>query len=116
MKPSTLVTLLASLVALSAAVAAGTGLFSQQEGEPFSFTTLRGQTAQVYGRGLYRYDTRFFAAGFRGQDAVALFLVNDDRRVRLCLRPASKTVGSHGLLKHFAVTEHSVLGELTGNP
>jgi len=74
MKPSTLVTLLASLVALSAAVAAGTGLFSQQEGEPFSFTTLRGQTAQVYGRGLYRYDTRFFAAGFRGQDAVALFI------------------------------------------
>ena len=74
MKVSCTVVVLSSLTALLAAIAAATGLFSKGSGAPIPFTTLRGQTAQISGRGLYRYDTLFFAAGFRGQDAVALFL------------------------------------------
>jgi hypothetical protein len=49
-------------------------LFYQGVGEPFEFVTLRGQTVRMYGRGLYRFDTLFFGAGYKGQDAVALFL------------------------------------------
>lgn len=74
MKVSSIVIALSSLVAVLVAIAAATGLFLKDDGSPFLFSTLRGQTAQIYGQGLYRYDTLFFGAGFRGQDAVALFL------------------------------------------
>jgi hypothetical protein len=74
MKVSSIVIVLSSLVALLAAIAAATGLFLKDAGAPFLFSTLRGQTAQIFGQGLYRYDTLFLGAGFRGQDAVALFL------------------------------------------
>jgi hypothetical protein len=44
------------------------------EGSPFTFTTLRGETTQIYGQGLYRYDTIFTGAGFKGQDIIMLIL------------------------------------------
>jgi hypothetical protein len=66
--------ILSSVVALLAAIAATMGLFWKDGGAPSSFSTLRGQTAQIFGQGLYRYDTLFFGAGFKGQDAVVLFL------------------------------------------
>ena len=65
---------LASLVALLAAIAAGAGLLLSVNSAPFEFTTVRGQTAQIYGGGIYQFDTLFSAAGYRGQDATALFL------------------------------------------
>jgi hypothetical protein len=74
MKVSSIVIVLSSLVALLAAIAAATGLSLKGGGGPFLFTTLRGQTAQIFGQGLYEYDTLFIGAGFKGQDAVALFL------------------------------------------
>jgi hypothetical protein len=74
MPVSNIIVVLSSLVALLAAIAAAAGLFVKDDGEPFLFTTLRGQTVKIHGQGLYRYDTLFFGAGFRGQDAVALFL------------------------------------------
>lgn len=73
-KVSWLIVLLASLTALLGGIAAGVGFFMDNPGEPFAFTTLRGQTVEIYGRGLYQRDTLFTAAGYRGQDAVALFL------------------------------------------
>ena len=66
--------LLASLVALLAAAAAATGLFWNDGGSPFSFTTVHGQTIEIYGRGLYHYDTLFKAPILRGTDAVTLVL------------------------------------------
>jgi hypothetical protein len=74
MKVSSIVIVLSSLVALLAAIAAATGLSLKGGGGPFLFTTLRGQTAQIFGQGLYEYDTLFIGAGFKGQDAVALLL------------------------------------------
>ncbi len=74
MKVSWLVVLLASLTALLGGIAAGVGFFMEKPGEPFGFTTVRGQTVEIYGQGLYRFDTLFFGAGYKGQDAVALFL------------------------------------------
>lgn len=74
MRVSTVFVVLSSLVALLAAIAAATGLFLRNGGEPFLFSTLRGQSAQIYGQGLYRYDTLFIGAGFKGADTIVLFL------------------------------------------
>ena len=65
---------LSPLISVLALVAAGTGLFWQDAGSSFSFTTLRGETVQMYGQGLYRYDSLFTGAGYKGQDATTLFL------------------------------------------
>jgi hypothetical protein len=74
MKISKQLIFLCWLIALLILVYAGLGLFWQNEGGPSTFTTLRGQTVEIYGQGIYRYDTPFFSAGFRGNDAVTVFL------------------------------------------
>lgn len=71
---STIVIALSGLVALLAIIAAGFGLFGKEKGSPYATKSLRGQEVQIFGRGLYRYDTLFIGAGYRGQDAVMLFL------------------------------------------
>ncbi|MBN1836806.1 MAG: hypothetical protein JW820_13205 [Spirochaetales bacterium] len=62
------------LIAVMAASAAATGLFWENGSGPSTFATLRGETARMFGRGLYRYDSLFSGANYRGQDAVTLFL------------------------------------------
>lgn len=74
MKASWVIVLLASLTALFGGVAAGAGFFLNKSSAPRAFTTLRGLTVQMYGKGLYQFDTLFFGAGYKGQDAAALFL------------------------------------------
>ena len=74
MKRSNIVVWLSLLIAVLALVATGAGLFWPGGSGPFDFTTLRGQTARIYGQGLYRYDTLFMAAGNRGVDLVVLVL------------------------------------------
>ena len=71
--PSRLAVRLALLIALLALVAAGAGLIDQ-EGTSKTFTTIRGETATLYGRGLYRHDSLMSGSGYLGQDAVVLFL------------------------------------------
>lgn len=56
-----------------AAVAAVIGLVSQPERTPF--TTARGQTVDLFGGGIYRYDSLFSGAANRGTDAVTLVIV-----------------------------------------
>lgn len=74
MRITSAVIALSVLIAILVPIATGIGLFWRAEGGPRSFTTLRGQTARIYGRGIYQYDSLFIGAGYRGQDAVALFL------------------------------------------
>jgi len=74
MHTSTSAVWLSVVAVLLAVAAAGIGLFWRSPGEPFAFTTLRDQAVQIYNQGIYRYDTLFFGAGFKGQDAVVLFL------------------------------------------
>ena len=62
------------LIAVMAASAAAAGLFWENGSAPSSFVTLRGETARIFGRGLYRYGSLFSGANYRGQDAVTLFL------------------------------------------
>lgn len=65
---------LVPLIALLALVSAGVGLFWQDGGAAFTFTTLHGQTVEMFGDGLYRYDTLFTGATFRGTDAITVFV------------------------------------------
>jgi hypothetical protein len=74
MKISNLVIWLSSLIVLLALIAASLGLFWQDGGNSFSFTTLRGDTVSIAGRGLYRYDPTLMAMGFKAGDAVTLIL------------------------------------------
>jgi hypothetical protein len=74
MRTSNLVIWLSSLIALLALVAASIGLFWQDGGSSFPFTTLRGDTVSIAGQGLYRYDTTLVAMGFKAGDAVTLVI------------------------------------------
>lgn len=74
MNSSNTVLVLVGLVAVLALIASGSGLLWVGDGEPVTFTTLRGQRVQLYGRGLYRYDSLFNGAGNRGVDAIVFFL------------------------------------------
>ncbi len=74
MKTSNLVIWLSSLIVVLALIAASLGLFWQDGGNSFSFTTLRGDTVSIAGRGFYKYDTTLMAMGFKAGDAVTLIL------------------------------------------
>lgn len=75
MKASRSLLSLSWLTALLVACYAALGLFWLDGGARSSFTTLHGQTVQLYGQGVYRFDTLLIAAGNRGTDAVMLFAV-----------------------------------------
>ena len=72
MKISKAVIWLAALIAGLALIAAGVGLLSPSGGSPFTFTTVRGVTVQIYGQGWYRLDTPIAAVGFGAGDAITL--------------------------------------------
>ena len=65
---------LVPLIAILAAIAAAVGLFSTNGTGPFLFTTLHGEIIEIYGRGLYQYDTPLIAVGYRVGDAFTLFV------------------------------------------
>jgi hypothetical protein len=65
---------LSCLIVFLVLFAASIGLFWQDGGKAFPFTTLQGSTVQIYGQGLYRYDTTLTAMGFKAGDAVTLIL------------------------------------------
>lgn len=68
------VVVLGAIVAALALVAALAGLLWGGGDGASAFTTLRGDTMQVYGRGLYEHDSAFVGAGFRGSDIVTVAL------------------------------------------
>jgi hypothetical protein len=63
---------LVPLIAIMAALTASVGLFSTSGDGPFQFTTLHNETVEIYGKGLYRYDTPLIAVGYRVSDAFTL--------------------------------------------
>jgi hypothetical protein len=62
------------LMVVLALVTAGTGLFSQGGQGVYTFQTLHGQQVEMDGRGVYARDSLLAGAGFRGTDAVTLFV------------------------------------------
>lgn len=74
MKPSPTVVGLALVVAALALVAATAGLFSSGGASPDEVVTVRGERVELYGEGVYRYDSLFKGAGNRGTDSVTLLV------------------------------------------
>ena len=71
--PRRLVLVLGCVVALLAAIAAAVGLFAGGGPGAADVTSVRGQPTDLYGVGLYRFDSVLVGAGNRGTDAVTLF-------------------------------------------
>lgn len=63
---------LAWITVLLTVVMAGMGLFWLDDGVVFETTNVRGRTVEIFGQGLYKHDSLFSAAGFRGTDLVTL--------------------------------------------
>ncbi|AGK52352.1 hypothetical protein [Bacillus sp. 1NLA3E] len=74
MKGSKALIILSISLVFLAVISAGVGLFWNGGGSPFSFTTVHGETSQIYGHGLYKFDTLMKAPIFRGTDAAILFV------------------------------------------
>jgi hypothetical protein len=67
------ITVLVSLIAILSITAALYGILSF-EGEPFQFESIHGQTVNIYGKGLYRYESESLASQAIGQDIVTVLL------------------------------------------
>lgn len=67
-------TWLVPLIAILALIGALAGLFLPGGEGPFTFTTLREQDVEMFGRGLYQYDTLLVGAALRGTDAITLLI------------------------------------------
>jgi hypothetical protein len=65
---------LVPLIAILALIGALAGLFLPGGDGPFTFTSLRGHDVEMFGRGLYQYDTLLVGAALRGTDAVTLLI------------------------------------------
>ena len=65
---------LVPLIAILAIITAGMGLFSQEGDGPFPFTTIHGNTVEMFGKGIYRNASLFVGGLFRGTDAITLFV------------------------------------------
>ena len=74
MKQQTGLKILVPLIGVLGFAAACAGLFWPGGDGSYIFTSLRGQSAEMFGRGLYQYDTLMIASGFQGTDMVTLFI------------------------------------------
>lgn len=74
MKNTTLILRLAYLIIPLAFFAAAAGIFWPATGQPYLFQTLRGETVQIRGQGLYAFDTVNSSSQEIGQDVVTLIL------------------------------------------
>jgi hypothetical protein len=69
--PLVLLSLIVAALALAAAAAAS---LTGGGGAPVEVVSIRGERVLLFGRGLYRFDTLFIGAGYRGQDLATLSL------------------------------------------
>ncbi len=74
MKPHPALKYLLPLIFILALFAACMGLFYDTPGEPYPFTTLRGEKVTIYGHGLYAYDTVSSTAQMRANDLITLVI------------------------------------------
>ncbi len=74
MKHQPILKLLIPLIGLLALFAASMGLFYQNPGQPYPYTSHRDETVLINGQGLYFYDTVSMAAQQQGNDLVTLVM------------------------------------------
>lgn len=72
MKVSTTLIWLVALIVLLAVVSSGVGLLYQTGESPFPFTSVRGESVEMYGQGIYRFETLRDGTGFKGTDLYVL--------------------------------------------
>jgi len=65
-------TWLIPVISVLAVISAGAGLFIQGDEGTYTFLNRYGQEIEMYGKGLYQFDSRLVGAGFRGTDVVTL--------------------------------------------
>ena len=71
-KPTKTVLILGVLVFVLVSFAAAAGLWWQHPGENYTFTSIRGESVLIEGKGLYRYDSVSIVAQAKAQDVVTL--------------------------------------------
>ncbi len=74
MKQQTALKILVPLIGLLALASACAGLFWPGGDGGYIFTSLRGQQTEIFGQGLYTYDTLMVASGFQGTDIITIFI------------------------------------------
>lgn len=74
MKTFRIIVLLSVLIVLFAALAAITSIFSGETGGHYDFQSIRGQTVNIYGKGIYQHMSSDVAIQGIAQDVVTLFL------------------------------------------
>lgn len=74
MKHRKTITALVILIVLFSAVAASTGIFSGEGEGTYSYTSIRGETIPIYGRGVYKHMSADVAIQGIAQDVVTLFI------------------------------------------
>jgi len=74
MKHGSALNWLVPLIVLLSVITAGVGVLSQGGDGPFAFTTVHGNSVEIYGQGIYQHDSSFVAVLFRGTDAITLFV------------------------------------------
>ncbi len=74
MKEDRVLIILSSIVAFLALIATAVGFFWNNNGISFYVNNIYGNSIQMYGNGLYAFDTYFKAPIQRGTDLVTLFL------------------------------------------
>jgi len=62
------------LISILAVISAGAGIFIQGGEGTFTFLNRYGQEIEMYGKGLYQFDSRLVGAGFRGTDVITLLV------------------------------------------
>jgi len=72
MKFQSILKIFIPIIAILALFSASMGLFDKTNGEPFAFTSHRGEEVMINGRGLYYFDTISSAAQQQGNDMVTL--------------------------------------------
>lgn len=109
-KPITIFSLLTATLAI---LATSTALFSSAEGSTYEHTSIRGETVEVYGKGLYEHMPADVAIQGIAQDYVTLFLAIPLLLVSLFLYTKESLKGKlllTGTLLYFTVSYLIYLG------
>lgn len=119
MKTSKTLIVLVAVIGVLALFAAAAGVSWPGNEEPFQFTTLRGETVTIHGKGLYRFDTESGAAQVMAGDVVTLCLGIPLLLVSVLLYRRGSLRGAlllAGTLGYFLYTYASISFMATFNP
>jgi len=74
MKHSKIIAILIGIIVVLAGLSAGTGIFSSGGPGPFEYESIRGETIEIYGDGVYQHMSADVAPQGIAQDVITLFV------------------------------------------